>query len=110
LKGTRLLEILFKGRSGSLLWIAVRYLASVFSYVSGVAGGIFAPYLATGVTRTPFTSFILVVEMTDRHSAIFPMMICAVVANNAARMVSERGFYEVIKESYLAGSQRSEQL
>jgi H+/Cl- antiporter ClcA len=29
----------------------------------------------TGITRTPFTSAILVLEMTDRHSAIFYLML-----------------------------------
>lgn len=29
----------------------------------------------TGVTRTPFTSAILVLEMTDRHSVIFHLML-----------------------------------
>ena len=35
----------------------------------------------TGVTRAPFTSFVLVLEMTDRHSVIFLMMIAALIAN-----------------------------
>jgi H+/Cl- antiporter ClcA len=31
----------------------------------------------TGLTHAPFTAFVLVLEMTDRHSAIMPMMVAA---------------------------------
>ena len=55
----------------------------------------------TGVTRTPFTSAILVLEMTDRHSVIFHLMIAAMIANLAAMMVEEHSFYEVLKKQYL---------
>jgi H+/Cl- antiporter ClcA len=33
----------------------------------------------TGVTRTPFTSAILVLEMTDRHSVIFHLLLAALI-------------------------------
>jgi H+/Cl- antiporter ClcA len=55
----------------------------------------------TGVTRAPFTAFILFLEMTDRHSSIFPMMLAAILANSFSRIVSENSFYEVIKLKYL---------
>ena len=55
----------------------------------------------TGVTHSPFTCAILVLEMTDRHSAIFPMMLAGLVANFAARLVSEKSFYDTLKENYL---------
>jgi len=38
----------------------------------------------TGVTRTPFTSAILVLEMTDRHNIIFYLMLAGMVAGIAA--------------------------
>src|ERR1044071_7858090 len=34
----------------------------------------------TGVTRTPFTSAILVLEMTDRHNVIFYLMLAGMIA------------------------------
>jgi H+/Cl- antiporter ClcA len=55
----------------------------------------------TGVTRTPFTASILVLEMTDRHSAIFYFLLAGIVANIAASQVMERSFYEVQKERFL---------
>lgn len=55
----------------------------------------------TGVTRTPFTSAILVLEMTDRHSVIFHLMLAAMVANIVALMVDKHSFYEQLKKGYL---------
>jgi H+/Cl- antiporter ClcA len=87
---------LFKGDHADLSLAAVRYGATMISYLSGAAGGIFSPSLAiggtigsaltillntdhptlmvllgmigflTGVTRTPFTSFILVLLSSGR--------------------------------------------
>lgn len=48
----------------------------------------------TGVTRTPITAFVLVLEMTDRHSAVFPMMLAAVFSSLGARLIGEKSFYE----------------
>lgn len=47
----------------------------------------------TGVTRTPFTASILVLEMTDRHSAIFYFLLAGMVANVAANLISTQSFY-----------------
>lgn len=55
----------------------------------------------TGVTHSPFTSSILVLEMTDRHAAIFPMMLAGLIANVAAKAVSEKSFYDTLKENFL---------
>jgi H+/Cl- antiporter ClcA len=48
----------------------------------------------TGVTRTPITSFVLVQEMTDRHSAIFFMMLAAFLASLGASLLGTKSFYE----------------
>ena len=122
---------LFRGESANTVLIFVRYFGTMISYLSGAAGGIFSPSLAvgatigswmtlvfhtqhpnlmvllgmigflTGVTRTPFTAFILVLEMTDRHEAIFPMMIVALTAHWAARFTDNHSFYEHVKEKWL---------
>ncbi|MGE3974961.1 MAG: chloride channel protein [Bdellovibrionales bacterium] len=122
---------LFQKDEPNLSLIALRYIGTMVSYLSGAAGGIFSPSLAigatigsylakfiatdhanlmillgmigflTGVTRTPFTSFILVLEMTDRHSAIFPMMLTALSAQWFSHLIDRRSFYEHVKEKYL---------
>lgn len=55
----------------------------------------------TGVTRSPFTSAILVLEMTDRHSVIFHLMIAALLANLAAYIIDKKSFYDHLKEDYI---------
>jgi H+/Cl- antiporter ClcA len=101
-----------------------RFFMPILSSMTGIAGGIFAPSLSagatfggfvssfcdpsirtllglcgmvaflTGVTRTPITSFILVLEMTNRHSAVFPMMLASVLSTVGAYLVSDHSFYE----------------
>lgn len=55
----------------------------------------------TGVTRTPFTSAILVLEMTDRHSVIFQLMVAALLSNFAALLVDKHSLYEQLKKGYV---------
>lgn len=108
-----------------------RFFGPLISSLAGCAGGIFAPSLAAGaaiggklaylarpaygnliivltmisflagVTRAPFTAFVLVLEMTDRHSAIFPMMCSALIASLAAFSIDDKGYYERRCEHYL---------
>ena len=55
----------------------------------------------TGITRSPFTSAIVVIEMTDRHSAIFFLMLAAVIASAIAFIVERKSFYDYLKEAYI---------
>jgi H+/Cl- antiporter ClcA len=55
----------------------------------------------TGVTRTPFTSAILVLEMTDRHNVIFHLMLAGMVASLVAMIVDRHSFYDHLKYQYL---------
>lgn len=101
-----------------------RIFGNFFTYIGGVIGGVFAPALAsgaalgqllaqvmgfasvklmvlvgmvaflTGITRTPFTSFILVLEMSNSHEVILYLMLASVIANVCSRVVSAQGFYE----------------
>ncbi|MBX3021348.1 MAG: chloride channel protein [Bdellovibrionales bacterium] len=125
------MSFLFQSDTATLTTAVLRFGATLISYLSGAAGGIFSPSLSigatmgsvlstvvgqahahlmvllgmigflTGVTRTPFTSFILVLEMTDRHSAIFPMMLAALAAQGVAHLVDQNSFYENVKIKFL---------
>jgi H+/Cl- antiporter ClcA len=55
----------------------------------------------TGITRTPFTSAILVLEMTDRHSVIFHLLLAALISNIAALIIDRHSFYEQLKKVYV---------
>lgn len=94
-----------------LIPFLARFLSTVLSHLSGVAGGFLAPALSLGglfgsavsrafgighhnllvlcgmaaflgsMNRAPFTALVVVMEMTDGHGAIFPLMLSAVVGN-----------------------------
>jgi H+/Cl- antiporter ClcA len=55
----------------------------------------------TGVTRTPFTAAILVLEMTDRHNVIFHLMLAGMVSSLVAMLVDKHSFYDHLKVQYL---------
>lgn len=55
----------------------------------------------TGVTRTPFTSAILVLEMTDRHNAIFFFMLAGMLASIVSVVVDKHSFYDHLKHQYI---------
>ncbi len=108
-----------------------RMATNFLTYIAGTVCGIFAPSLATGavfgsffsqffpgsdphlwiltgmvafltgVTRTPFTAMVLVLEMTDSHGAIIDLMVCAIMAQTAARLIDPVSFYEHMSERIL---------
>ena len=55
----------------------------------------------TGITRTPFTSAILVLEMTDRHNLIFQLMLAGMTASMVAIIIDKHSFYDHLKLQYL---------
>ncbi len=55
----------------------------------------------TGITRTPFTSTIIVLEMTDRYSLIFFLMVAGMVSSIFSLLVSRRSFYDTQKDGFL---------
>ncbi|MDD2833364.1 MAG: chloride channel protein [Methylotenera sp.] len=97
----------------------IKYLATIFSYLSGVPGGIFSPSLSIGAgigndllplfsshlataiyalcmagflaaaTQAPLTSFIIVMEMIDGHEMITSLMAVAMIASIISRLFSK---------------------
>ena len=57
----------------------------------------------SGVTRSPFTAAILVLEMTDRHSAIFQLMYAAMVGYLISFAIDRKSYYHRMKERLLKG-------
>jgi len=55
----------------------------------------------TGVTRSPFTSAILVLEMTEGHHIIFHLMLAALTANLMAHFIDKKSFYDHLKNQYI---------
>lgn len=110
----------------------LKMLATVVSYASGIPGGIFAPSLAvgagfglnaaqlmpyaphgavvllamvgyfSGVVRAPITAFVIVIEMTDNHNMVLPLMAAALIASGASRLVCPRPLYKTLADAFLA--------
>jgi len=76
-------------------WLHLAASNSNLLVLSGMVG------FLTGVTRTPFTSAILVLEMTDRHNVIFHLMLSGMVASLVAMPVDRHSFYDHLKYQYL---------
>jgi H+/Cl- antiporter ClcA len=55
----------------------------------------------TGVVRSPFTAAILVLEMTDRHSAIFQLLLGALLAQAVATLIDRHSLYEHLKQGFV---------
>ena len=99
------------GGAGGIFAPALSAGASIGSVISGwihlspnetnvvILGGMVA--FLTGITRAPFTSAIIVLEMTDRHSLIFHLMLAGMVSSLIAVMVSNHSLYDLLKNSYL---------
>ncbi len=118
--------LIYDDKHASILDIVSRFFGSVVTYAVGGAGGIFAPTLSLGgatasfftnlfgsamgplavligmtaalsaLTQSPFTAFVLILEMTDRHSAIFPLMIAALIGQGVSKFVTKKSFYDFV--------------
>ena len=110
---------------------ALKLLSTLFSSVSGIPGGLFAPSLAvgaglganlhalfqtvplgalallgmvaylTGVVQTPITSFVIVSEMTQDHAMIIPLMAAALIADGSSKLICPHSVYRALSEGFL---------
>ncbi len=55
----------------------------------------------TGITRAPFTSAILVLEMTNRNNLILHLMLAAIISNFVASLIDKHSFYDYLKHYYI---------
>jgi H+/Cl- antiporter ClcA len=51
----------------------------------------------TGVTRSPFTAAILVLEMTNDNTIMFHLMATVLIANLSANFINRHSFYDHLK-------------
>lgn len=126
-----LTHLLFSNESAIFTDVVSRFLGSLLTYANGGAGGIFAPTLSLGgatasfvnsllnfnlgplavligmtaglsaLTQSPLTSFILILEMTDRHRAIFPLMLAAIIGHGFSKLILKQSFYEYVSMAIL---------
>ncbi|MCU7549293.1 chloride channel protein [Chitinophagaceae bacterium LB-8] len=89
------------------------FIASLFEFLGSNANVLILSGMVgflTGVTRTPFTSAILVLEMTDRHSVIFHLMLAALLSNIASLLIDKHSFYDHLKKGYLMESKDEKEI
>ncbi len=103
-----------------------KIVTSILSFLSGMAGGIFSPSLAigagigasfsdllgfadpkacallgmvaffSGVVQAPLTAVIIVMEMTDLHPLIIPLMIAAFVGQGVSKLIMPTSLYHYL--------------
>ena len=109
-----------------------KWLATLASYLTGMPGGIFSPSLATGggmgadlaplvpqaplatmvvlgmaayftgVTQSPLTAAVIVMEMVDDHALILPMLATAFLALGVSRLICEVPIYRALSAAFTA--------
>jgi H+/Cl- antiporter ClcA len=114
--------------AGYGLW---KMLATFVSFISGIPGGLFAPSLSAGagigqaianlvaqsdpgalivigmaayfagVVQAPITAFVIVMEMTDNHDMVVPLMLATLLATAVSRMICPRPLYKALASNYL---------
>ena len=118
----------------SLFYAPLKFLASVLSSISGIPGGIFAPSLSvgagigadiawlfpatpigalvllgmvsyfSGVVQAPITAFVIVAEMTDNHNLMVPLMLAALIAQGASKILCKEGVYHALAHNFIPKS------
>ncbi|MHB1179045.1 MAG: chloride channel protein [Daejeonella sp.] len=76
-------------------WFSLSESSSNLVILAGMVG------FLTGVTRSPFTSAILVLEMTDRHSVIFYLILAGMIASLVSILIDKHSLYDHLKYQYI---------
>jgi len=82
---------------GSLVagWFKVSDVDTNMLILAGMVG------FLTGVTRSPFTSVILVLEMTDQHNVIFHLILAGMIASLSSILIDKHSLYDHLKVQYI---------
>ena len=116
-------------------YFVLKFLASLASTVSGIPGGLFAPSLSVGaglggtigaafgtsigfaaligmaayfagVVQAPFTTIVIVLEMTGSHASVTPIMAAAMIGFAVSRYISPVPLYHALARLWIADAIR----
>ena len=114
-------------------WFApiAKMMATLFSYWTGVPGGLFSPSLSAGaefgaslaqcftampresltllgmtayfvgVVQTPLTALVIITEMTHNDGMMLALMLTAILAQGASRLVCPKPVYQSLAEDFI---------
>ena len=124
-------QILLASESMNPWYPLTRMLANIATYFSGIPAGIFVPSISTGagfganlaewfplapasamillgmvgyfsgMLQSPMTAFVLVMEMTNSHDLLLPLMATAFIASSTSRLICPVALYKALTEFYL---------
>ena len=124
-------SVLMHGKDVGLGFPFYKMFATLTSYLSGIPGGIFSPSLSagaglgadlaplmpyipagtvvllgmvgyfTGVVQTPLTASVIVMEMVNDQSMVFPIMAAAFIALGASKLICRTPIYWSLAEEFL---------
>lgn len=125
-------RILMRGEDMPWWFLPTHAAASFLTLVSAIPGGLFDPSLTTGaalgqlaapfvsvldrqetvllfmvsffcgVVQSPITSAVILVEMTSARFFTLPLLVAAILAYEASRLVCRTALYEALAEGFLA--------
>ncbi len=106
--------------------------ATAVSYISGIPGGVMAPTLSAGagfganlahfftsvpagatvilgmvayfagVTQAPITAFVIIMEMTDNHEMLLPLMSAAFIANLCSKLICPAPLFHTMAVNFIS--------
>ncbi len=109
-----------------------KMMATAVSYVSGIPGGVMAPTLSAGagfganlahlftsvpagatiilgmvayfagVTQAPITAFVIIMEMTDNHEMLLPLMSAAFIANFCSKLICPAPLFHTMAANFIS--------
>lgn len=131
--GNRTAQALLQGQFGSwtITFPLAKAAATLFTYWSGIAGGIFAPCLSMGAAlgasighwahvatatcaligmaaflcgaiQAPMTAFVIIFEMTGHHEMLLPVMLASLLTFMLARLFQVPPLYKALADQYQA--------
>lgn len=124
-------QIVNANQAASLWFPLEKALATLITALSGTPAGLFVPSLSvgaglgadlhhwlplaplqtmvlltmcayfSGMLQNPMTAFVLVMEMTDTHELLLPLMATAFIATGTARLFNPRPLCEILTGNYV---------